>query len=86
MTETLKRQYNRRTDEERIADLQSRIDDIQTKLERKKRPDQPVLTDIPNVQRRLRKFAQLAVNYGRDDLANSTMAFIAGLDRMDEGR
>jgi len=82
MTTTAKRNYNRRSDEERIAELQSRIESLQKRLETRQRPDQPVIREIPKVQRRLRRFAQMAVQHGRDDLANSTMAFIAGLDRM----
>jgi hypothetical protein len=78
---TTKRKYNRRSADERIADLQSKIDDLQKKVEASARPDLAVIRDIPRVQQRLRKFAQLAINYGRDDLANSTMAFVAGLDR-----
>jgi hypothetical protein len=33
------------------------------------------------VQRRLRKFVQLALDHGRQDLATSAMAFAAGLER-----
>lgn len=78
---TIKRNYKRRSADERIADLQSQIDMLQKKVEARARPDLPVVKDIPRVQQRLRKFAQLAVNYGREDLANSTLAFVAGLDR-----
>ena len=76
-----KRKYTRRTDEERIAELESRIHQIKERLEAKKRRDSPVLKEIPKVQRTLRKFAQLAVDHGREDLSNSTMAFSAGLER-----
>jgi molecular chaperone GrpE (heat shock protein) len=81
MTMTDKRSYNRRSDDERIAELQAKIQALQGKLEAKQREDLPVLREIPKVQRRLRKFAQLAVNHGRHDLANSTLAFLAGLER-----
>lgn len=81
MTMTEKRTYNRRTDEDRIAELQSKIQSLQGKLESKQRQDLPVLREIPKVQRRLRKFAQTAMNHGRHDLANSTLAFLAGLER-----
>ena len=77
-----KRTYKRRSDEERIAELRSRISSLQKKLEHQKRPDEVVLREIPKVQKRLRRFAQMAVDNGRADLANSTMAFMAGLDRM----
>ena len=81
MSTTPKRTYRRRTDEEQIAELEAKIERLQKQVDSKSRPDLPVLKEIPKVQARMRKFAQLAINYGRDDLANSTMAFIAGLDR-----
>ena len=76
-----KRKYTRRTDEERIAELESRIHEIKERLEAKKRRDSPVLREVPKVQRVLRKFAQLALDHGREDLSNSTTAFDAGLER-----
>jgi len=78
---TAKRNYRRRTPDEQIADLQAKIDHLQKQVESKSRPDLPVLKEIPKVQARLRKFAQFALSHGRADLANSTVAFIAGLDR-----
>jgi molecular chaperone GrpE (heat shock protein) len=77
-----KRSYRKRTDDERIAQLQAQIDSLQRKVEKRERHDVPVLKEIPKVQKRLKRFAQTAVNYGREDLANSTMAFVAGLERM----
>lgn len=77
-----KRKYRRRTDEERIAELQSKIAAIQKKQELKERKDSPVIKEIPRIQRRLNKFAQMALDHGREDLANSTRAFVAGLDRV----
>ena len=76
-----KRKYRRRSEDERIAELESKIAELQKKVESKQRPDLPVLKEIPKLQRRLKEFAQLAMNHGRADLANSTMAFTMGLDR-----
>jgi molecular chaperone GrpE (heat shock protein) len=76
-----KRSYKRRSEDERIAELESKIAELQKKVESKQRTDLPVLREIPKLQRKLKDFAQRAVNYGRDDLANSTMAFAMGLDR-----
>lgn len=76
-----KRKYTRRTDEERIAELESKIALIKNRVEAKKRRDSPVLREAPKIQRSLRKFAQLAADHGRDDIANSTTAFLAGLER-----
>ena len=36
--------------------------------------------------KRLRDFAQLAMQSGRHDMANTTMAFMAGLERMKDDR
>ncbi len=85
MAKTQKRQYHRRTDEERIGDLEEKINEIKRRMEIKERQDLPVLREIPKVQRQLRKFAQLAVDHGREDLSNTTMAFVAGLDRVLDG-
>ena len=76
-----KRSYTRRSDEERIAEISARIEKLKAKLETKQRKDSPVLQEIKKVRRVLKKFAQVALDHGRADLANSTQAFAAGLDR-----
>lgn len=81
-TMTGKRTYHRRSDDERIAALQAKIVQLQNKVETKQRPDQPVVREAPKVHKKLRDFAQLAQEHGRSDIANSTIAFLAGLDRM----
>lgn len=81
MPMTANLQRAKHNDEQKIAKLEAKIERLQKQVESNSRPDLPVLKEIPRVQSRLRKFAQNAVNYGRADLANSTMAFIAGLER-----
>jgi hypothetical protein len=82
MVTTAKRSYNRRSEDQRIADLQSKIHRIKERMEMKQRKDSPVLREVTRVQRLLRKFAQTAQDHGRADLAMSTQAFAAGLDRL----
>jgi molecular chaperone GrpE (heat shock protein) len=82
MTSATRRSYSRRSDDERIAELQSKIEELKQKMETRQRPDMVVLREIPKIQKKLRRFAQVAADNGRDDIANSTVAFIAGLDRM----
>ena len=77
-----KRKYNRRTDEERIADLEKRIAELKAKQALRDRKDNPVLREIPKVQRHLRKFAQLAMDHNRPDISNSTWAFTTALERI----
>jgi hypothetical protein len=76
-----KRSYTRRSEDERIAELNAKIEKIKQRLELKQRKDSPVLREMAKVQRVLRKFAQTALDHGRADLANATQAFSAGLDR-----
>lgn len=77
-----KRNYHRRSDNELIAEMETKIQELRKKIEARARPDQDVLNEVPKLQKKLRSFAQLAMQHGRSDIANSTMAFMAGLDRM----
>lgn len=77
-----KRRYNRRSPDERIADLERRIAALKNRQAAQSKKDDPVLREIPKLQRRLRKFAQLAMNHNRPDISNSVMAFSAGLERI----
>ena len=82
-----KRQYNRRTDDERIADLERQIELQKEKIatrRAKEREVSPVVKEIPKIARRLQKFAQLAMDNNRADIANSTSMFLAGLHRIHE--
>ena len=80
-----KRSYERRSDDQRIADLQQKIQSLQVKaqakIEKEMSADHAVLKSIPKLARHLRKFADLAMSNGRQDIATSTWAFMAGLER-----
>jgi len=79
---TGRRKYQRRTDEERIAELQARIAELKQRAAAKNKQNDPVLREIPKVQERLRKFAELAVDHERMDLSNAALAFVAQLERV----
>jgi hypothetical protein len=81
MSTPTKRNYQRRSDEDRISELTAKLEKIKQRVEMKTRKDSPVLREVSKVQRVLRKFAQTALDHGREDLANSTQAFAAGLER-----
>ncbi len=76
-----KRTYRRRTEAEMIADLQAKIAKLESKMESEQRPDGEVLKQVGRVKKSLGKFAQLCVDNGRHDLSNSTLAFVATLER-----
>ncbi len=74
--------YRRRSDEERIADLEQRILDLKSKKAAQEKRVDPVLKEIPKIQRKLRKFAQYAMDNNRPDIANSVTAFNSSLERI----
>ncbi len=82
MAPTTKRTYRRRSEQERIAELEGRINEIKTRLESRKRKDSPLQKEVPKLQKRLREFAARASECGRVDVYNTTVAFLAGLDRI----
>ncbi len=86
MTMAEKRNYRRRSDADRIAEMEAKISELREKSQTRDRADQAVVDELPKVQKRLRDFAQLAMSRGRHDIANSTMAFMAGLERMKDDR
>jgi hypothetical protein len=77
-----RRKYQRRSELERIAELEQRIAEIKAKQTEKEQKKDPVLREIPKLQRKLKKFVQFAVANDRQDIANTVMAFAAGLDRI----
>lgn len=82
VTSNSKRKYRRRTEEERIEELEERIEELKAKVASKHRKDSPLLKQVPALQKRLRRFAELAVHCNRQDVYNTTVAFLAGLDRV----
>lgn len=76
-----KRAYNRRTEDEKIEELQAKIADLRLRMELKNRKDGPVFRDLKKVKKVLTKFGQTAMDCERVDLATMTQAFLAGLER-----
>lgn len=76
------RTYSRRTDDERLAELEQRLAELKAKHAQQQRMKDPVLREAPKLQRKLKQFAQLALDSGRPDLANSALAWNAQMERM----
>jgi molecular chaperone GrpE (heat shock protein) len=68
--------------DERVAALQQRIAELKARQVAREKREDPVVREIPKVHRRLRKFAQLAMDNQRPDIANSALAFMASMDRI----
>ena len=77
-----RRHYNRRTEDQRLADVEKKIAELKARQVVREKKDDPVLREIPKIRRRLLKFAQLAMNHNRPDISNSIMAFNAGMERL----
>lgn len=76
-----KRQYTRRTEDEKIAELSAKIEELKQRMERKQRKDGPVFKELRKVQKVLFQFASIAERCERTDLSLMTQAFLAGLER-----
>jgi septal ring factor EnvC (AmiA/AmiB activator) len=75
-----KREYNRRTDAERLTELESQLEKLKSKVQQEQRSDAPVLKEIKKVKTALNKFSQICADHGRTDITNSVMAFLHTLD------
>lgn len=76
------RSYNRRSPDQRLSDLETRIAELKAKqAEREKRGD-PILREIQKLQKQLKQFIQVAHNNQRPDVANSAMGFKSMLERI----
>lgn len=75
-----KREYNRRTDAERLSELESQLEKLKSKVQQEQRSDAPVLKEIKKVKTALNKFSQICADHGRTDITNSVMAFLHTLD------
>jgi len=79
-----KRSYQRRSEDERIKDLEQKVAQLRLRLENKQRKDQPVLKEFKKVQKVLQRFAGVAHQHARADIGNMIDAFSAGLARQVE--
>ncbi len=76
-----KRSYQRRSEDERIKELEDKVAQLRLRLENKQRKDQPVLKEFKRVQKVLQRFAGIAHQHARADIGNMIDAFSAGLAR-----
>jgi hypothetical protein len=77
----MRRSYNRRSAEERVADLERKIAELKAKQVAREKKDDPVLRESQKLLQRLKNFVQLALDNSRHDIANSTLGFKSMLER-----
>ena|SRR5688572_5226921 len=78
----MRRSYHRRSAQERVADLDKRIQDLKAKQAAREKKDDPVLREIQKLLKRLKAFVQYAHDNKRPDVANSVMGFKSMLERI----
>lgn len=76
-----KRTYQRRSEEDRIKELEQKVALLRERLERKQRKDGPVLKEFKKLHKVLQRFAVTAHEHSRADIGNMVDAFTAGLAR-----
>jgi hypothetical protein len=80
-TDTAKRSYTRRSDEQIISDYEVQIEALKQRKAAKERVNDPVVIEFAKFKRKVVLFSQLCMDNDRTDLSNSAMAFISMLDR-----
>lgn len=81
-TTDMSRSYQRRSTDERLAELQKKVSELKAKQVARERRDDPVLREIQKLQKYLKAFIQTAHDHKRPDVANGAMGFKAMLDRI----
>lgn len=78
----MRRSYNRRSPEERVAELERKIADLKAKKTARVKKDDPVLREMQKLLQKLKRFVQLALDNNRPDIANSALGFKSMLERI----
>jgi hypothetical protein len=76
------RSYQRRSAEQRVADLEKKIAALKSRQLAREKKDDPLLREIKKLQKNLKRFIQLAHDHKRPDVANGAMGFKAMLERI----
>jgi phage shock protein A len=78
----MRRSYNRRSAQERVADLERKIAELKAKQVAREKKDDPVLREMQKLLQKLKNFVQLALDNNRPDIANSALGFKSMLERI----
>lgn len=78
----MSRPYQRRSSDQKIADLQRKIATLQARQEAREKKSDPVLKEALKLHKRLKAFIQIALDNRRPDVANSALGFKANLERL----
>lgn len=71
----------RRTDDEQIADLQKKIEELEQRKKKMEARSSPVRKDFDRFKKHATKFVQACVDHDRNDLANTVLALLNTVER-----
>jgi phage shock protein A len=78
----MSRPYQRRSSDQKIADLERKIAALKARQEAREKKSDPVLKEAQKLHKRLKAFIQIALDQRRPDVANSALGFKANLERL----
>jgi molecular chaperone GrpE (heat shock protein) len=78
----MRRSYQRRSAEQRVSALEQRIAALKAKQAAREKKSDPIVREMQKLQKRLKRFVQLAHDHKRPDVANSAMGFKSMLERL----
>jgi len=78
----MRRSYNRRSAEERVAELDKKIAELKARQAAREKKGDPVLREMQKLLKGLKRFIQIAHDHKRPDVANSAMGFKSMLERI----
>lgn len=78
----MSRPYQRRSSDQKIADLERKIAALKARQEAREKKSDPVLKEALKLHKRLKSFIQVALDNRRPDVANSALGFKANLERL----
>lgn len=78
----MSRPYQRRSSEQKIADLERKIATLKARQEARAKKKDPVVKEALKLHRHLKAFIQTALDHRRPDVANSALGFKASLERL----
>lgn len=78
----MSRPYQRRSSEQKIADLERKIAALKARQEARAKKKDPVVKEALKLHRHLKAFIQTALDHRRPDIANSALGFKASLERI----
>ncbi len=81
LRESKKSTSTRRSEDEMIADLQAKIDAVESRIKERESRSSPVAKDFERFKKQAARFVQACFDNGRGDVANSVLGVLNVVER-----